>query len=1295
MELSTASLPRFKGAADQLRLFQLNFKRYVKKTMPGAEKVLEGDDTATTEEKEHVHLSLLMALEECEEAVAMIVRGYDDAAAAWKALINYYKHDSDEHRKNKYVHELVQAAAWCEGDEQDNYSKRVLKVFEKVKAVFDTTELITREQAMAWVLFAVFDHSKPKDFLKELNAPTATVNEMMTKVLHAAPPQQQPPTMQDVDERLFRMSAKRSASEHRTRQLRDKRAVCKWCGKFGFHRAQDCFHNPANNTGMDNNNNNSSSSSSASGAKHYYNNSSRIAHNGRNHGSQRHHQRRGPLAQRLEHTGAHKHVALKMSEHAAAQLPANAIGIDTQSSVHIFGNRTSFQHLRPLSKPLNVTGVGGAVTVLEQGTVCLKARSTDDSNVWLTIHNVLFLPGFQYDILSAGRLIDSGVRLCLSPGTSSLFVDGAELELACHGDSTFYLVATAANHSPRTKCMAVHTLHTWHRRLGHRSATAVRKALAAQRIDYVTGADKDCDHDHESHDDISCSDCLAFKASRKPVSKSAQRCAASAGDVLHLDVIGPFPPSIHGSKYAMVWLDEKTRFMECVFIKTKNDVCEALRRFIATTAVPVNRGALVQTDSDPVFTAHRFVATCKELGLRVRYSPPHVHQHNGLVERSIRTLKESAASMLHTSALPLDGKDAFWSAALDHAAWVYNLMPHTSIGTSPYHALFNKAPPIDQVRVFGCKAFIYDHVRTDKSATFPRRALDGHYIGYDARSNSHRVFVTSTQRVRSSINVDFVEEPSPAGQGGAFPASPIIGGKEQRAQQEEQQQQRRLKGHSAAQLQPTAMWLTPTTSLAPSTADSMEQQRDGSDMASDSMQQGDQSTADSMQQLQQHEQQQVAPVAMAQGDPGTADSMQQPQPAQQEAPDSMEQGDPLTDPMWQHSIASSTAEAHGDGDTIINSSNSVHTDLDETDASTSSDCSDDSTGYDTDILCLRTTLLKDAMVQRSQRKQPPVPTTWRKAMASPDKAKWQDAFVAEWQNMIRHDVFDIVEQRTVPLGLNAIPSKLVFAVKHNVDGSTMHKVRFVCCGNRQGEDTFDDVFSPTTRFEALRTFLAVTTHRRMLLCQFDVSAAFLHADIDLDNVFVRPPEAANLPPGSLLKLRKSLYGLRQAPKLWYASVWKTIGASGFERLRSDACVFVNHDRTIMVCVHVDDFLIAATTQDLMDQAEQMLAANYRLKNLGMPKKYLSIAIAYDIQQGTMTLAQGDYVDTVLKQQGLEDCKPKATPLPAKVKLVPGAQAEVDVREYQSIIGSLLYLAVSTRPDISYATSVLSRSTSWS
>ena len=268
MELSTASLPRFKGAADQLRLFQLNFKRYVKKTMPGAEKVLEGDDTATTEEKEHVHLSLLMALEECEEAVAMIVRGYDDAAAAWKALINYYKHDSDEHRKNKYVHELVQAAAWCEGDEQDNYSKRVLKVFEKVKAVFDTTELITREQAMAWVLFAVFDHSKPKDFLKELNAPTATVNEMMTKVLHAAPPQQQPPTMQDVDERLFRMSAKRSASEHRTRQLRDKRAVCKWCGKFGFHRAQDCFHNPANNTGMDNN---SSSSSSASGAKHHYN----------------------------------------------------------------------------------------------------------------------------------------------------------------------------------------------------------------------------------------------------------------------------------------------------------------------------------------------------------------------------------------------------------------------------------------------------------------------------------------------------------------------------------------------------------------------------------------------------------------------------------------------------------------------------------------------------------------------------------------------------------------------------------------------------------------------------------------------------------------------------------------------------------------------------------------------------------------------------------------------------------------------------------------------------------------
>ncbi len=157
-----------------------------------------------------------------------------------------------------------------------------------------------------------------------------------------------------------------------------------------------------------------------------------------------------------------------------------------------------------------------------------------------------------------------------------------------------------------------------------------------------------------------------------------------------------------------------------------------------------NSGALVQTDSDPVFTSRRFVQTANELGLRLRYSPPHVHEHDGLVERSIRTLKESAAAMLHTAPLPQHLKDKLWSAALGHSAWVYNLLPHSQLGMSPYQALFAKPSPLQHVRVFGCKAFVYDHVHTDKSKAFPRRAMEGFYMLASTR-DATRIASTSRQ----------------------------------------------------------------------------------------------------------------------------------------------------------------------------------------------------------------------------------------------------------------------------------------------------------------------------------------------------------------------------------------------------------------------------------------------------------------------------------------------------------------------------------------------------------------------
>lgn len=126
---------------------------------------------------------------------------------------------------------------------------------------------------------------------------------------------------------------------------------------------------------------------------------------------------------------------------------------------------------------------------------------------------------------------------------------------------------------------------------------------------------------------------------------------------------------------------------------------------------------------------------------------------------------------------------------------------------------------------------------------------------------------------------------------------------------------------------------------------------------------------------------------------------------------------------------------------------------------------------------------------------------------------------------------------------------------------------------------------------------------------------------------------------------------------------------------------------VFVLIYVDDLLVLSPSEQEIDSFKTAIAKHFDTSDKGVLERYLSINVSYGeaADEGAIFLSQHDYVDKILSRFGLESCKPVATPMDEKQPLVPsdGTASKMEVKEYQTKIGTLIWLMVSTRPDISF------------
>jgi transposase InsO family protein len=331
----------------------------------------------------------------------------------------------------------------------------------------------------------------------------------------------------------------------------------------------------------------------------------------------------------------------------------------------------------------------------------------------------------------------------------------------------------------------------------------------------------------------------------------------------------------------------------------------------------------------------------------------------------------------------------------------------------------------------------------------------------------------------------------------------------------------------------------------------------------------------------------------------------------------------------------------------------------------------------------------------------PLPRSIPEALDGAESDSWRDAIAAELKSLQDNDVY---EEVPIPHGVKPITSKPVFKVKLDQHGNVERfKMRLVARGftQKKGVD-YEETFAPVANLESVRIILALAARYDLEVDQMDVSTAYLNGEL-LEELYLSPPDGIDIKPGHCWRLKRSLYGLKQAGRTWNLTLDKALGELGFTRLDAETCLYVYRDGKGGICflvVYVDDLLLAASSRQLMDKIKSTLSKRFHMHDLGEVKFILGIQVKRDRNRRTISLSQAQYIDSVLDRCGMTGCSPLNTPMSHSARMTADDPSDnTTIHEviwngcrvtYPSIIGSLMYAMLGTRPDIAYVVGVLGR-----
>ncbi|KAL7288350.1 hypothetical protein TKK_0017683 [Trichogramma kaykai] len=941
-----------------------------------------------------------------------------------------------------------------------------------------------------------------------------------------------------------------------------KRVKCNFCKKPG-HLEKYCFAKKRQNRNANKNSRENADSQNSNVHENSSNYSAFVAHNN---------------STQFVPRDIKKYVSSDETEHWL---------LDSGASRHMCHRKDWFAEFAPTRVDEYIFfGDGSRRRVEGRGKIMIQRLV---AGVWYAgeIRDVLYVPSFEVNLLSIGVCTEKGMRVVhernmaklVSMSTGELLAEGVKLpnNLVC------LFIKTVIKHEVNYASSA--PLKIWHERLGHVNRDFLCKTFNANA---VTGAN------FTDSKDYFCESCPVGKQIRLPFSRTRDHQRALApGETLHTDLCGPMQTtSVGGARFFLLFKDDASNFRKVFFLKHKSDCFDALKFYILSVNTQFGKNVKVlRSDNGTEYLNNNVKEFLKNLGTRLVTSAPYTPQQNGRAEREMRSIVESARTMLLSKGLPT----RLWAEAVNTAVYILNRTLNSSNSKqTPFEIWFGRKPDISHVRIFGSECFAQvPNVFRKKWDAKARKLI---LVGHENESMNYRLFDPDTGNISVSRNVTFNE-------------NALISGN---------------KNVEEAQL-----LFTVNNDVECGAAADNEPENEP-----DNEPENERESEPENERENEPENELDASVISL----GANEDWQDARDA--------EQADEMDD----------NAEIARDGAYNLRARGNIQQ--------------------------------PDWYGHRVYAAFFDEPLTYRDAINCEDSDLWKRAIADELEAHARNKTWEITE---LPKSRRAVGFKWAFKIKNpGNDGARRYKARFCAQGFSQEAGTdYDEIFSPVVRFESIRVLLAIAVRDKLYSAQFDVSTAYLNSTL-AETIYMRVPDGLVVNKNNAaLRLKKAIYGLKQSGRCWNERFDTFIKRIGFKQSNADKCVYIGviDNCKVYLALYVDDGLILCEKSDTLNKMLRLLESEFKIVS-GELKLFVGMEILHE--RNFIFISQRDYIDKVLKRFGMIDANEISTPADPHARLSTNNVTPNENVPYREAVGSLLFLSQVSRPDIAFATGVVSR-----
>ena len=868
----------------------------------------------------------------------------------------------------------------------------------------------------------------------------------------------------------------------------------------------------------------------------------------------------------------------------------------------------------------------------------------------LVIPDVLFVPSAARNLLSVARLEEQGFSVDF-PNCQLKLKDGPSWPIKNHSGLKAIDLPGSVNG------IAVGSLIK-----GHVNSDTERHCIL-------------CHYNQKGCRAVSTQQCLPCGFSKLTVRTVAKEAAkGSDASLWYCDIlVGPAKAKVP-TRYLLGFVHRGTGVIAVYPLTKKSNASDQLAQFLLDFSGHVSA---LQTDSENVLKGGEFARLTRAAGLPLRRSPVATPQHNGRIERAWRTLKEAVASM--SGVWGNDVGTHFWSYAVMHAAYVKNriVLASSTHTKPPLEQLtgISYQRDLDNLAIFGCLASIRTAISPSSYQSRGQAAL---YLG-NSRNTSPGTAVfynMETRRVVESRSFQTFNSLSMS-----YVAPDTV---EYHALEDPH-----LFNPTSFNTRALSNCFRPQiTGLISELPETMDV--DDTQVATETDHSLEPSTfTDEPMDLD----------TVAGADPSPPADIQQ-SPHHEPASSNGRIQDPEISTFRENSPDGNLDISIPENQNLISPAVTSHGAAEKRSFSMERDTQNQ---RNITVEPRRSKRIKERSANNIMAS---VPTSYKDIIGRPDEKKWKQAIAKEFNSFENQCVYRVLSKKEVKSLPRAEINKIIDTTKvFKIKSDGTYKARIVARGFKQQPSQIPEVlYSPTVRFPhvLLLNALLKYTHE---MSSTDVLTAYLNAHLS-ENVLMYGPEGTPVA-GKILKVMKSIYGLRQSGANWYDmlnNLVTTIEGYNFVQTKVSPCIWICNNTKVVIAAYVDDLQIfipkpddsKRKLRDVWSKLCKLLVQRSKNKANTDPMKFPEemgefIGAKWKHTTSEWVVSMQKKIDKVIFDSNLKDNSNifQKTPYltPSQKGHIQNGSTPLDaegIKKYQQLVGQLLYIALNSRPDIHHA-----------